>query len=90
MRGVDSPTSHRMQRGKPYEPTDPTQASQAATALTSLPSLEDTNTQTETAIVQLGHQITAIAPTVLWDWRREDSRGGGCTPPFEQSGGVRG
>jgi hypothetical protein len=73
---------------KPYQPTDPTTASQAATVLTSLPSLEDTKTQMETAIVQLGHQITAIAPTVSWDWRREDSRGS-CNPPFDQSDGER-
>lgn len=70
----------------PYQPTDATDATKAAETLSTLPSLEDTRAQLETAIVQLGQQITSIAPTVLWDWRREDSRAG-CPPPFEQSGG---
>ena len=72
----------------PDQPTDPTQASQAAASLTSLPSLEDTQAQIESAIEQLGHQITVIAPTVTWEWRRDNSRGG-CNPPYEQSNGEQ-
>lgn len=72
----------------PNKPTDPTEASKAAAALTTLPSLEDTKTQVETAIVQLGHEISAIAPTVIWEWRFDDSRGN-CTSPYEQSDGER-
>lgn len=70
----------------PYQPTDPTEATKAAAALTSLPSLEDTQAQVEAAIVGLGGQITAIAPTVLWEWRFDNSRTD-CNPPFEQSDG---
>lgn len=70
----------------PYQPTDPTDASKAADTLTALPSLEETQTQLEAAITQLGQQISEIAPAVRWEWRREDSRGN-CLPPFEQSDG---
>ena len=70
----------------PYKPTDAGQASQAADALKTLPSLEDTHTQLESAIVRLGQQIAAIAPSVAWEWRRTDSMGG-CNPPYEQSDG---
>ncbi|MBB3602623.1 hypothetical protein FHT40_002256 [Mycolicibacterium sp. BK556] len=70
----------------PYQPTDPTRASQAAQSLTSLPSLEDTKTALKAVIEQVGQQISAIAPTVAFTWRREESRGG-CSPPYEQSGG---
>jgi hypothetical protein len=70
----------------PYQPTDPTQASQAATSLESLPSLEDTQAQMTSTIEHVGQQISAIAPTVTFTWRREESRGG-CPPPYEQSDG---
>lgn len=70
----------------PYKPTDPTEATKAAAALTTLPSLEDTQAQVEAAIVALGHQITAIAPTVIWEWRFDHSRTE-CNPPYEQSDG---
>ncbi|MCV7110068.1 LppA family lipoprotein [Mycolicibacterium setense] len=70
----------------PYKPTDAGQASQAADALKALPSLEDTRTQVESALEKLGQQITAIAPSVTWEWRRTDSKGG-CNPPYEQSDG---
>ena len=63
----------------PYQPTDPTQASQAATSLNSLPSLEDTQAQMTSTIEHVGQQISAIAPTVTFTWRREESRGG-CQP----------
>lgn len=72
----------------PYQPTDPTKASQAADTLSALPSLQDTYAQVETAILHLGQQITTIAPTVSWDWRREDSRGN-CMAPIEQTDGER-
>lgn len=71
----------------PYKPTDAGHASQAADALKTLPSLEETRTQVESAIEKLGQQITAIAPSVTWEWRREDSRTG-CKPPYEQSDGA--
>ena len=70
----------------PYKPTDTGQASQAADTLKSLPSLEDTHTEVEFALVKLGKQITTMVPSVTWEWRREDSRGG-CNPPYEQSDG---
>ncbi|MGE2833891.1 LppA family lipoprotein [Mycobacterium sp. SMC-4] len=70
----------------PYQPTAPDDAAKAADTLTTLPSLEDTRTQVEAAIVTLGQQITAIAPTANWEWQREYSRAG-CLPPFEQSDG---
>jgi len=70
----------------PYKPTDSAEAGRAATSLTSLPPLEDTKTQVEAAIVNLGKQITTLVPTLQWDWVREDSRGG-CQPPYEQSDG---
>lgn len=72
----------------PYEPTEAIEASKAADTLNQLPSLEDTYAQMEAAIMHLGQQITAIAPTVSWDWRREDSRGN-CMAPFEQTDGER-
>ncbi|WP_161976562.1 LppA family lipoprotein [Mycolicibacterium sp. CH28] len=71
---------------KPYQPTDPTHANQAAAALTSLPTLEDTKAQLTAIIEQVGQRISAIAPGVVFTWRREESRGG-CTPPYEQSDG---
>ncbi|MGB2920013.1 MAG: LppA family lipoprotein [Mycobacterium sp.] len=70
----------------PYQPTDPTDAGKAATTLTNLPSLEETQSQLEAAITQLGRRLTEIAPGMSWEWRREDSRGN-CLPPFEQSDG---
>lgn len=72
----------------PYEPTDPSDAAEAAETLTTLPSLEDTRDQVETAILQLGHQISVIAPEVFFEWRREDSRGN-CMAPFERTDGQR-
>ncbi len=71
----------------PYRPTDPTHASQAAASLQSLPSLEDTKNQLTAAIATVGQQISAIAPTVAWAWRDDESRSSGCPPPYEQSGG---
>lgn len=73
---------------KPYQPTDATQAGQAAAALTTLPSLEDTYAQLQTAVVELGRQITGLAPAVSYEWRREDSRSG-CAAPYEQSDGEQ-
>jgi hypothetical protein len=70
----------------PYQPTDPTHASQAATSLQSLPTLEDTKTQMTSTIEQVGQQISAIAPTVTFTWRLDESRAG-CSPPYEQSEG---
>lgn len=70
----------------PYQPTDPTQASNAATSLKSLPSLEDTQAQMKSVIEHVGQQISAVAPTVTFTWRRDDSRAG-CSPPYEQSEG---
>lgn len=70
----------------PHKPTDPSQASQTATALESLPSLEATHQQVQSAIEQLGQQITLLAPNTHFEWRREDSRTG-CVPPYEQSNG---
>lgn len=70
----------------PYKPTDAGHASQAADALKTLPSLEETHTQVQSAIEKLGQQITAIAPSVTWEWRRTDSRAG-CKPPYEQTDG---
>jgi len=70
----------------PYQPTDPTSASQAATSLTSLPSLEDTQAQLKSVIEHVGQEISAIAPSVTFTWRREESRAG-CSPPYEQSEG---
>lgn len=70
----------------PYKPTDPTHASQAAASLTSLPTLEDTKAQMLAMIEQVGHQISAMAPSVSFTWRHEESRGG-CMPPYEQSEG---
>lgn len=72
----------------PYEPTAPGEASKAAETLAALPPLEDTQAQLETAIVDLGHQISMLAPDVHFEWRREDSRGN-CTAPFEQTDGER-
>jgi Lipoprotein confined to pathogenic Mycobacterium len=70
----------------PHQPTDPTQAGRAATELASLPTLEDTKTQVTSAIEQVGQQISAIAPTVKFTWRLDESRGG-CRSPYEQSQG---
>ncbi|WP_171055009.1 LppA family lipoprotein [Mycobacterium sp. DBP42] len=68
-------------------PDMPTDSRRAADALKTLPSLEETRAQVESAIEKLGRQITAIAPSVTWEWRREDSRTG-CKPPYEQSDGA--
>jgi len=76
------------QMNNPYKPTDPTEASKAATSLSSLPSLEDTKIQVDAAIAELGKQITALVPSVTWNWSDEDSRGG-CHPPYEQSDGEQ-
>lgn len=70
----------------PYKPTDPGRAGQAAVALESLPTLEAARDQVQSAIEQLGRQITAAAPNTHFEWRREDSRTG-CNPPYEQSEG---
>lgn len=72
----------------PPEPTDPSSVSQSADTLRALPSLEDTHNQVEAAILRLGQQITAIVPTVSWQWRREDSRGN-CMAPYEHTDGER-
>lgn len=70
----------------PYQPTDPSEATRAATSLTSLPSLEDTQAELTSVIEQIGRAASAIAPTLVWRWNREPSRGG-CNPPYEQSEG---
>ena len=40
----------------------------------------------KSTIEHVGQQISAIAPTVTFTWRREESRAG-CSPPYEQSDG---
>ena len=72
----------------PQQPTDPTQAGHAASSLNSLPSLEDTQTTMKATIEQVGQKISAIAPAVVFSWRRTTTRTE-CSPPYEQSDGLQ-
>ncbi|RIR11296.1 LppA family lipoprotein [Mycobacteroides abscessus] len=70
----------------PHAPTPTTEAAKALEELKALSTLEDTNDKLASSIQELGAKISAIVPSITWQWQDQPQRIG-CSKPYEQSDG---